>query len=294
VGAGRGCEAPETVEQERNYPARPGVLPEALTLEQSAATRTVGDEVTVTAVVTGAGGTPAADALVRFVVTGANPAAGSATTGADGRATFAYVGSAVGTDTVTAFADIDGNGRQDPGEPADTATVTYGPDAPQQVRLEPASATQRIAVQHCVTATLTDPFGNPTPGVTVRFSATGANSASGSQAANGAGQAVFCYTGTQAGLDTLRVFADVNGNGQQDVGEPSATATVTYTGEAEPPDCVALRAEIDALDQEIRALQAELSTAPPGEKPRIVREIRAAQQRRAAAVAAARAAGCIP
>lgn len=294
AGASRGCEAPAAVEQERNYPFRAAVLPEALSLEQAPASRRAGEEHSVTALVTGARGAPAAGALVRFAVTGANPTTGSATTGADGRATFAYTGIRSGTDTVTAFADVDGDGTQDTGEPGGTSTVTWGPDTAQRVTLAPASATKRVAVQHCVTATVTDSFGNATPGVTVRFRAAGANSASGSQQANGEGKAVFCYTGTAAGLDTLQVFADLDNDARQGVGEPSGTATVTYSAVAEPPDCDQLRARIEDLDQEISALQEELSQAPPSEKPALIAAIRAAQRQRQQAVAAARAAGCIP
>ena len=45
---------------------------------------------------------------------------------------------------------------------------------------------------------------------------------------NAQGQAQFCYTGTNIGADRITVFADVNGNGIQDVGEPFAIASQTY------------------------------------------------------------------
>ena len=43
------------------------------------------------------------------------------------------------------------------------------------------------------------------------------------------GEADFCYTGTVAGLDTITAFADTNGDGDQDLGEPEGTATKLYT-----------------------------------------------------------------
>jgi hypothetical protein len=294
VGASLGCDAPASVTQERNFPSRRGVIPTAVALQLAIPSVTAGQEQTVTAVATGAGGAPVAGAQIRFVVTGANPTSGSATTGPEGRASFAFTGVNIGTDTVTAFADINGNGVADPGEPTASANVTCGPDVPQKLTITPTSATKRVAVQHCVTATVTDSFGNPTPGVTLRFSASGANTSSGTQQANGAGQAVFCYTGTAAGNDVLRVFADIDNSGEQGVGEPSANATVTYTAAAEPPNCDELRGQIDDIDGEIRDLQDELRTAPPSEKAALAAAIRAAQRRRQQVVAAAREAGCIP
>jgi uncharacterized protein (DUF2141 family) len=57
---------------------------------------------------------------------------------------------------------------------------------------------------------------------------TGANTASGSAATDVNGQATFCYTGTQAGSDTIAAFADTNGNGVQGTAEPGDTTTKAW------------------------------------------------------------------
>jgi hypothetical protein len=59
---------------------------------------------------------------VSFVVTGANPTSGTATTSSNGQATFSYTGNSAGTDTIRAYLDTNGNGEYDEGEP--TLTVT--------------------------------------------------------------------------------------------------------------------------------------------------------------------------
>jgi hypothetical protein len=61
---------------------------------------------------------------VRFNVTGVNSTSGGSTTGTDGKATFSYVGDKDGQDTVTAYADADGNRTQDSGEPSTTTSIT--------------------------------------------------------------------------------------------------------------------------------------------------------------------------
>jgi hypothetical protein len=100
--------------------------------------------------------------------------------------------------------------------------------------LAPKSATNMVGTQHCVTATVTTASGSPASGVTVRFSVSGANTASGSSTTGSNGQALFCYTGTNTGNDTISAFADLNKNGVQDAGEPSDTASKTWTPRSTP------------------------------------------------------------
>jgi hypothetical protein len=95
--------------------------------------------------------------------------------------------------------------------------------------LAPKTATNIVGTQHCVTATVATASGQPASGVTVRFSVTGANTASGSSSTGSNGQALFCYTGTNTGNDTISAYADLNKNGVQDPGEPSDTASKTWT-----------------------------------------------------------------
>jgi hypothetical protein len=123
---------------------------------------------------------------------------------------------------------------------SDTIEVEPGP--PAILTLTPAAATNEVNSQHCVTATVTDEFGNPTPGVTVRFSVTGANPTSGSDVTDAAGQAEFCYTGILAGGDVIRAFADTNNNGTRDLAtvppEPEGEAAKAWTAPPSTPLCV--------------------------------------------------------
>ena len=72
-----------------------------------------------------------------------------------------------------------------------------------QLSLDPPTATNLVGEQHCVTATLLDGALDPLEGETVNFTVSGANSATGSNTTDSNGQAVFCYTGTNTGLDTI-------------------------------------------------------------------------------------------
>jgi len=116
-------------------------------------------------------------------------------------------------------------------------TVTAGP--PARLDLEPKAATNPVDTEHCVTATVTDAFGNPVKGVVVVFSVTpsiGRSPSSGSVTTNASGQATFCYTSALLGPDVIHAFADTSRNGTQDAGEPSDNAAKVWT----PPVSTAL------------------------------------------------------
>jgi CSLREA domain-containing protein len=102
--------------------------------------------------------------------------------------------------------------------------------------LSPPAATNDLGDEHCVTATARDGSGNAMAGVTVRFSVSGANSASGSDTTDANGVAEFCYTGTNAGLDTIEAYADTNGDSVRNEGEPADEAFKTYAAPDEPPN----------------------------------------------------------
>jgi Mg-chelatase subunit ChlD len=124
--------------------------------------------------------------------------------------------------TVTAV--VDGTPRA-----VQTVNVTVTPANPATLTLAPKTATNVVDAQHCVTATVKDAFTNPTPGITVRFTVTGAVNTSGAVVTNAAGEAQFCYTGPALpGADAISAFADTDGNGTQDVGEPGDTAAKTW------------------------------------------------------------------
>lgn len=119
----------------------------------------------------------------------------------------------------------------DPGGPTlavETVNVEVTPDVPATLDLQPATATNTVDAQHCVTATVQDQYGNATPGITVDFSVVptpGRVPTSGTAVTDALGQATFCYTSALPGSDTITAFADTDNSGTQDVGEPSSTAT---------------------------------------------------------------------
>jgi hypothetical protein len=186
--------------------------PAALLLAPPADTNPVATVHCVTAMVQDAFGNPTPGVIVRFSVTGAVIASGSATTDAGGQATFCYGGPATpGVDAITAFADSNGNSAQDLGEPAGGAMKTWVPGPPATLTLTPPAASNTVDTQHCVTATVRDAFGSPTPGVVVRFTVTGSVSDSGSATTNASGQATFCYQGPPLpGADAIGAYADTD------------------------------------------------------------------------------------
>jgi Bacterial Ig-like domain (group 1) len=216
-----------------------GVAPPAkLTLAPKTATNQVGSQHCVTATVTDVFNLPVPAVTVPFSVTGANSGGGSDDTDANGEATFCYTGTVAGNDTIAAYADTNKSGTHDPGEPSDTAAKTWTPGPPATLVLAPKTATNTVDAQHCVTATVKDQYGNPTPGITVRFSVTGSVSQSGAVTTDANGKAKFCYTGPALpGSDVITAYADTSNNNVQDPGEPSDTAAKTWVLPESTPGC---------------------------------------------------------
>jgi hypothetical protein len=130
------------------------------------------------------------------------------------------------TCTITAVTDPGG-----PTAAVETVVVTVTPAAPASLDLQPASATNVVDANHCVTATVKDEFGNVTPGITVDFSVVPTTTrvpSSGTAVTDALGQATFCYTSALTGLDTITAFADTDNSGGQNGTEPSATATKNW------------------------------------------------------------------
>jgi hypothetical protein len=124
--------------------------------------------------------------------------------------------------TVTAL--VDGTARA-----TQVVNATVTPGDPATLELEPATATNVVDDEHCVTATVEDAFGNATPGVTVRFGVAGSVTTSGSATTDAGGEAEFCYTGPALpGADTITAYADTDGDGVNDADEPEDTATKTW------------------------------------------------------------------
>jgi hypothetical protein len=98
------------------------------------------------------------------------------------------------------------------------------------LKLAPLFATNPVGTSHTVTATVTQLVGGtevPVPGVTVNFTVSGANTASGSCVTDANGQCTFTYVGTATGFDTITATAVVAGQ--------TLTAAATKEWTAAPP-----------------------------------------------------------
>jgi hypothetical protein len=137
------------------------------------------------------------------------------------------------TCTVTAVMNPGG-----PTTAVEEVNVTVTPGDPATLVLTPPTDTNTVDDEHCVTATVRDAFGNPTPGITVRFSVTGSVTTSGSEITDANGQAEFCYTGPGLpGADVITAYADTNGNSVMDPGEPQGTAAKAWVIPASTAGC---------------------------------------------------------
>jgi hypothetical protein len=118
--------------------------------------------------------------------------------------------------------------------------LSFGPGAPATLTLAPKADTNDVDTEHCVTATVEDAAGNPTPDIVVRFSVMGAVNTSGSETTNASGQATFCYQGPALpGADAIEAYADNDNDNTQDAGEPFDTASKVWTLPTSTPMCEA-------------------------------------------------------
>jgi len=106
-------------------------------------------------------------------------------------------------------------------------STSAGP--PATLALTPETATNTVDSQHCLTATVTDASGTPTPGTTVVFTVSQTNRATGSATTDASGQASFCYEGELFGTDQITAFADFDPeDGSQQASEPGDSASKTW------------------------------------------------------------------
>lgn len=113
---------------------------------------------------------------------------------------------------------------------------------PTTLELTPATDTNTVDDQHCVTATVRDQAGNPMAGITVNFSVsptTFRTPPSGSDETDAAGEATFCYTSALPGSDVITAYADTNGDGSNapPPDEPEDTANKTWVIPASTAGC---------------------------------------------------------
>ena len=138
---------------------------DGLDLEPETDTNPLDTDHTVTATLT----PPIADVEVCFeVVSGPNSGdVGTATSAPDGTASFTYTGDGgAGTDSVTSWIDVDGEGDIDDGEPQDSVEKIWEvASSVTGISLSPVSDTTTVCSSHTVTATVTPPLSS----VLVRF-----------------------------------------------------------------------------------------------------------------------------
>src|SRR6185437_15525820 len=115
-------------------------------------------------------------ATVRYTISGAHSSSGSVVTDVNGNATISYTGTNIGTDTITAYVDLNSSGGQNSGEPGATATVAR---TGSNLTLAPSTQTVSPGTQVSLTGTYANQNGSPS-GATVRYSISGANHGSGS------------------------------------------------------------------------------------------------------------------
>jgi hypothetical protein len=99
---------------------------------------------------------------------------------------------------------------------------------PTTLGVQPVQQSHTVGQTATITVTATDNIGTPYAGRSLVYSIAGANPKTGSVTTNSAGQAVISYVGTAAGLDTVQMGLDLNGNGAADNGEPQSTAQVVW------------------------------------------------------------------
>jgi len=108
-------------------------------------------------------------------------------------------------------------------------TIVNRSQVPTTLGVQPVSQSHTVGQTATITVTATDNIGTPYANRTLVYSIAGANPKAGSVTTNAAGQAVISYVGTAAGLDTMQMFLDLNGDGSASNGEPASAAQVIWT-----------------------------------------------------------------
>jgi hypothetical protein len=164
----------------------------------------------------------------------------TATTDGGGNASFTFTFGAVPAGRLITATATDPTNNTSEFSSCVTVVSLIGP--PSSLTLSPKTATNTVGDMHCVTATVKDASGTALAGVMVRFSvptatATHASPSTGFASTNTSGQAMFCYSASLPGQDTIHAFADTNNNTSQDGGEPFDDATKTWNLPANTSFC---------------------------------------------------------
>ena len=100
--------------------------------------------------------------------------------------------------------------------------------------LTPGAATATTGDTAPFVVTIADQQGRPRAGQLIRWSSTGATTASGTAETGQDGRARIDYIGANPGTDVVSVYADFNRNGQRDEDEPARDATIEWSGPPAP------------------------------------------------------------
>jgi hypothetical protein len=100
-----------------------------LTLNPTSAAPEVGSPHTVTATLRNSNDQPVNGTTIRWDVAGVNPGSGNAVSSGNGQVQISWTGATAGLDTLTAFADTNGNGTRESDEPAQSALARWRPES---------------------------------------------------------------------------------------------------------------------------------------------------------------------
>ena len=207
-----------------------------LSLASNDSSRYVGARSVLSGRLADSAGQPIGGESIRWSITGANPTdtPGEVTTAADGEYSLSYVGAKEGTDSITVWADTDGDGALGASELRRDVTVWWYEPPPQLMILQTSSYVVRVGNAIGYEFTLRNAIGEPVTGGALRWKVTGVNPTAGEQAVatDTTGSAAIKLTATRAGIDVLEVYSDRDGDSEQDADEPHAERTITW---APPP-----------------------------------------------------------
>jgi len=180
-----------------------------LTLVPEEATNTVGDTHTLTANLTDKWDNPIEGAAIDFTVTGTHNETGTATTDANGDAVWSYSETTPGIDTIVAsYEGLNASVTKTwvHGDPVGTPTTFIS-----HTDTTGTIAYNMVGEKHTVEVFVGDLYGNPIEGLSVDFTVTGANPATGSDTTDEDGNATFSWTGYDPGIDTITATVNTGG-----------------------------------------------------------------------------------
>lgn len=209
-----------------------GATAASLGLAPSAETNLVSTNTCITATARDAGSAPAADVSVVFTFSSTPNI--TQTTGATGETEYCYTGPATPmVDNIIAFADNNGSGTWDPGEPLASASRTWAPPGPALISVTPNPTSPTVGNQQCLAIHVAGFVGQPIANAPLLVLGNGIavsvnDIPDSTVTTDDNGNAQFCYTGTKPGSDNIQFVSDQNGNGHYDSGEVYAFANLTW------------------------------------------------------------------